>query len=231
MKSIISSTVATLVLSGFASAGQSTTVAAQPAATSGITGYAKVSGVTGSGSLEFGGESVSEDEDISGGRFDAGILFGNGFSLDGRYEHVEAESGVNQDEARILLNYTQEIAPNFSAFVGAGYGTQQLDLFYANLNSDAILANLGVEFTSGQLFGSLVYTHAFTMDSSVSWVSGGLGEGSPSVEEEDIGYLEANLGYQLNERLAVVASLEAQVYGDTVVEKDWLAGLGLRFGF
>jgi hypothetical protein len=51
------------------------------------------------------------------------------------------------------------------------------------------------------------------------------------VEEEDIGYLEANLGYQLNERLAVVASLEAQVYGDTVVEKDWLAGLGLRFGF
>lgn len=229
MKSIISSTVATLVLSGFASAGQSTTVAAQPAATSGITGYAKVSGVTGSASLGFGGGSVSEDEDISGGRFDAGILFGNGFSLDGRYEHVEAESGVNQDEARILLNYTQEIAPNFSAFVGAGYGTQQLDLFYANLNSDAILANLGVEFTSGQLFGSLVYTHAFTMDSSFS--EGFMGEGSPSVEEEDIGYLEANLGYQLNERLAVVASLEAQVYGDTVVEKDWLAGLGLRFGF
>lgn len=229
MKSIISSTVATLVLSGFASAGQSTTVAAQPAATSGITGYAKVSGVTGSASLGFGGGSVSEDEDISGGRFDAGILFGNGFSLDGRYEHVEAESVVNQDEARILLNYTQEIAPNFSAFVGAGYGTQQLDLFYANLNSDAILANLGVEFTSGQLFGSLVYTHAFTMDSSFS--GGFIGEGSPSVEEEDIGYLEANLGYQLNERLAVVASLEAQVYGDTVVEKDWLAGLGLRFGF
>jgi hypothetical protein len=113
--------------------------------------------------------------------------------------------------------------------VGAGYGTQQLDLFYANLNSDAILANLGVEFTSGQLFGSLVYTHAFTMDSSFS--EGFMGEGSPSVEEEDIGYLEANLGYQLNERLAVVASLEAQVYGDTVVEKDWLAGLGLRFGF
>jgi hypothetical protein len=224
---IISSTVASLVLSGFAIAGQSTTAAAQPAATSGITGYAKVSGVTGSASLEFAGASVSED--ISGGRYDAGILFGNGFSLDGRYEHVEAESNFNQDEARILLNYTQEIAPNFSAFVGAGYGTQQLDLTMANLNSDAILVNLGVEFTSGQFFGSLSYTHAFTMDSSFS--AGFLGGELPSVEEEDIGYLEANLGYQLNERLALVASIQTQVTGDSVAQKDWLAGLGLRFGF
>jgi hypothetical protein len=224
--SIISSTVASLLLSGFAIAGQSTTAAAQPAATSEITGYAQFSGVTGSGSLELP-DGASASDDISGGRFDAGILFGNGFSLDGRYEHVEAESNINQDEARILLNYTQEIAPNFSAFVGAGYGTQQLDFTEGNLNSDAILVNLGVAFTSGQFFGSLFYTHAFTMNSSVS----SLYDGFLSVEEEDIGLLEANLGYQLNERLALVGSIQAQVAGDSIAQKDWLAGLGLRFGF
>jgi hypothetical protein len=226
----ISSAVASILCSGFAIAGPSTS-AVQPAATTGITGYAKAQAVTGSGSLEFGGDSASED--ISGGRLDAGILFGNGFSLDGRYEHVEAESNLNQDEARILLNYTKEIAPNFSAFVGAGYGTQQLDFTFGNLNSDGILANIGVEFTSGQFFGSLFYTHSFTTDASVSGTGGLGGGGLPSgaVEEEDIGYLEANLGYQLNERVALVASLQAQVVGDSIAQKDWLAGLGLRFGF
>lgn len=221
----ISSAVASLLCSGLAIAGPSA-AAVQPAANTGITGYAKVQGVTGSASLELG--DLSEDENFSGGRLDAGILFGNGFSLDGRYEHVEAESNINQDEARILLNYTQEIAPNFSAFVGAGYGTQQLDLISANLNSDAILANIGVEFTSGQFFGSLFYTHAFAMDASFS---GGFGSGTPTVEKEDIGYLEANLGYQLNESLALVGSVQTQVVGDTALEKDWVAGLGLRLGF
>lgn len=225
----ISSAVASMLCSGFAIAGPSTS-AVQPAATTGITGYAKVQAVTGSATLELGETSISED--ISGGRLDAGILFGNGFSLDGRYEHVEAESNFNQDEARILLNYTQEIAPNFSAFAGVGYGTQQLDLVLANLNSDGILANIGVEFTSGQFFGSLFYTHSFTTDASFS-SSGGFGgpDTFPSVAEEDIGYLEANLGYQLNERLALVGSIQTQIVGDSIAQKDWLAGLGLRFGF
>ena len=224
---IISSAVASVLCSGFASAGQSA-AAVQPAATSGVTGYAEVSAVTGSESLEFGGDSASVSQDVSGGRFDGGLLFGNGFSLDGRYERLDAESDINQDQARVLLNYTQEIAPNISAFFGAGYGTQQIGASGYAINGDAILANAGIEFTSGQFFGSAVYTHAFTISVSESSPSG---SGGSSIEEVDVGYLEANLGYRLNDNVSAVASIETQVSGDSFVQKDWLAGLGLRFGF
>jgi len=230
---IIGSTVASLLCSVFASAGQSAS-AVQPAATSAITGYAEISAVTGSGTLSDFSESVTSlSQDASGARLNGGLLFGNGFSLDGRYEHVDAESAVNLDEARALLNYTQEIAPDISAFFGVGYGTQQLDVVLANLNSNAILANVGIGFTSGQFFGSAVYTHAFTTSASMSALDVlGSGAGySNSFSKVDIGYLEANLGYRLKENLSAVASIETQVVGDSMVQKDWLAGLGLRFGF
>jgi len=225
---IISSAVASVLCSGFASAGQSAS-AVQPAATSGVTGYAEVSAVTGSGSLQ--SEAGSTSSDVSGGRLDGGLLFGNGFSLDGRYEHVDAESSINEDQARVLLNYTQEIAPNISAFFGAGYGTQQFGVAGSGFNSDAILANAGIEFTSGQFFGSAVYTHSFATSTSLSDLGGSGGGSMPSIPKVDVGYLEANLGYRLNDNLSAVASIETQVSGNSFVEKDWLAGLGLRFGF
>ena len=229
---IISSAVASVLCSGFASAGQSAS-AVQPAATSGVTGYAEVSAVTGSESLnlDFGGGGGSLSEDVSGGRFDGGLLFGNGFSLDGRYERVDSESDISLDQARVLLNYTQEIAPNISAFFGAGYGTQQFGVAGSGFNSDAILANAGIEFTSGQFFGSAVYTHSFATSTSLSDLGGSGGGSMPSIPKVDVGYLEANLGYRLNDNLSAVASIETQVSGNSFVEKDWLAGLGLRFGF
>lgn len=237
---IISSTVASIVLSGFAIAGQSTTAAAQPAATSGITGYVEVSGVTGSGTLNAGGlgglggflgggsptGGGEVSEDVSGARVNGGLLFGNGLSLDGRFENVDSESGINLQQARVLLNYTQEIAPGVSAFAGAGYGAEQSELLIIDLNSQAILANVGITFTSGQFFGSAVYTHAFTTSATTNL----LGMGT-SMEKVDVGYLEANVGYRLTEKLSAVASIETQVTGDSMIQKDWLAGLGLRFGF
>ena len=239
---IISSTVASLVLSGFAIAGPSTTAAAQPAATSGITGYVEVSGVTGSGTLNAGGlgglgggllggdgsaTDVSEvSEDVSGARVNGGLLFGNGLSLDGRFENVDSESGINLQQARVLLNYTQEIAPGVSAFAGVGYGAEQSEMLIIDLNSQAILANVGISFTSGQFFGSAVYTHAFTTSATMNFLGT-----STSMDEIDVGYLEANVGYRLTEKLSAVASIETQVTGDSMIEKDWLAGLGLRFGF
>jgi len=225
----ISSAIASVLCSGFASAGQSA-AAVQPAATSGVTGYAEIAGVTGSDTMGFAGSSSSSD--VSGGRLDGGLLFGNGFSLDGRFEHVDAAGLFNVDQARAFLNYNQEIAPGISAFVGVGYGTEQMDAVFANLNSDAILANVGIELTSGQFFGSAFYTHGFATNSSYEALDFlGSGGGSMSVPKIDVGYLEANVGYHLNDNVSAVVSIETQVTGDSIVQKDWLASLGLRFGF
>jgi len=225
----ISSAIASVLCSGFASAGQSA-AAVQPAATSGVTGYAEIAGVTGSDTMGFAGSSSSSD--VSGGRLDGGLLFGNGFSLDGRFEHVDAAGLFNVDQARAFLNYNQEIAPGISAFVGVGYGTEQVDAVFANLNSDAILANVGIELTSGQFFGSAFYTHGFATNSSYEALDFlGSGGGSMSVPKIDVGYLEANVGYHLNDNVSAVVSIETQVTGDSIVQKDWLASLGLRFGF
>jgi hypothetical protein len=245
---LVGAIVAPLLISGLANAGQSTSTAAQPAAASGITGYVEVSGVTGSGTLNagglgglgglgsfLGGPAPTEgeptgggeiSEDVSGARVNGGLLFGNGLSLDGRFENVDSESGINLQQARVLLNYTQEIAPGVSAFAGAGYGAEQSELLIIDLNSQAILANVGITFTSGQFFGTLVYTHAFTTSTTMNLVGQ-----STSMDEIDVGYLEANVGYNLTEKLSAVASIETQVTGDSMIQKDWLAGLGLRFGF
>ncbi len=222
----ISSAVASVLCSGFASAGQSAS-AVQPAATSGVTGYAEIAAVTGSDTIGLDGSSASSD--VSGGRLDGGLLFGNGFSLDGRYETVDAEAGFNVEAARAFLNYNQEIAPGISAFFGAGYGTQQIDLVMVNVNSDAILANVGIELTSGQFFGSAFYTHAFTTSTSAPSTSGP--SFLPSLPKVDVGTLEANVGYHLNDNVSAVVSIETQVTGDSIIQKDWLASLGLRFGF
>jgi len=39
------------------------------------------------------------------------------------------------------------------------------------------------------------------------------------------------IGYDLTEQLSATCSIETQVYGDTFIEKDWMASLGLRFKF
>ena len=93
------------------------------------------------------------------------------------------------------------------------------------------MLNVGVEFTSGQFFSSVVYTHAFTNSATGELTGEGDFAGKGDLDTEDIGYLEGRVGYRINDQLSAILSLEGQVTGNTIVEKDWVTALGLRYSF
>jgi|GEM_PF-3103970 len=240
---VISSAVASLCISGLSVAGQCCTTAAQ-SATPAITSYLEASAVTGEGTLNL--DQVSGLQGMgslrgheSGVRLDGGLGFGNGFSVDGRYQHVENKTTDALTDIRALLNYTQAVAPGMAAFFGVGYGHQEFTVLgpIASSNSDAVLANVGVEFTSGQFFGSATYTYAFTTSNEITLnplvvgLLGGGGFTAPDAKKVDVGTLEARLGYHLTKQLSAVASLGAQLNGNSLVQENWVAGLGLRCSF
>lgn len=218
---------------GEVSASAHSTPASTSANNGGFSPYFGVSGVFG----EFEEFLVTDGEgyDVAGVRINGGLGFGNGFSIDGRYEYVEGDlfaTSIESDEFRIIGNYEQEIAQGLSLFGGIGYGRQShegnIDGALLELTGDGLLLNAGAKFSGGQLFGSLIYTHCITNSADVE-VNGVSVQGV--VEEEDLGYLEATVGYNVTEQLAATFSLETQVTGDTVIEKNWAAAIGLQYKF
>lgn len=211
-----------------------------------------VSGVFGEQTEDLTGSSY----DVAGVRFDLVQELANGFSLAGRFEHLEGDySGagagvalpggveIHSNEFRLLLNYDYELSQGFSLLGGIGYGWQNHDLLLGGTSvlessSNGILVNVGAVYSAGSFWGSLVYTHGFTMQSSIGGLGAlsGLGGGGPvaafgDYSDEDFGTLEATAGYHISEQLAATLSLEAQVTGDTVVEKDWVVAIGLNYDF
>jgi hypothetical protein len=219
-----------------------------------------VSGVFGEQTEGLGGSTY----DVAGVRVDLGHDLGSGFSFAGRFEHLEGDGGVlgstlgsstsgaglgegglDSNEFRLLLNYGQEVAQGLTLFGGIGYGWQNHDLLIGGTSifeasSNGILLNVGLDYTSGPFFGSLVYTHAFTLQNEIgigagAFALGGAGPlgalGGLNSEKEDLGLIELTAGYNINEQLAATLSLETQVFGDTFVEKDWALALGLKYSF
>lgn len=212
----------------------------------GLSPYLGVSGVFGEFEETAITSLANEDGsyDVAGVRVNGGLGFGNGFSIDGRYEHVEGDLydfDIDSDEFRALVNYEHEIQQGFSLFGGVGYGWLShegaADGVSLDLSGDGLLLNAGAKFSSGQLFGSLVYTHCFT-DSAEVDVRGfgaiGIPDGTYDGDDadlEDVGSLEATVGYNITEQLAATLSVETQVTGDTWIEKDWVAAIGLQYKF
>jgi predicted porin len=83
------------------------------------------------------------------------------------------------------------------------------------------MAEVGIKYQSGQFFGGLQYNHLFAMHSAPS----------AFLENEDIGLIEAHVGYQINENVAATLSVETQVVGDSALEKDLGIALGLLYSF
>ena len=232
---------------GDVSAPAQSSATAAAANSYGLSPYLGVSGVFG----EFEETGITDESyDVAGVRVNGGLGFGNGFSIDGRYEHLEGdlfEADIDSDEFRALVNYEQEVGQGFSLFGGIGYGwlshEASAEGLSLDLSGDGLLLNAGAKFTSGQFFGSLVYTHCFT-ESAETEISGfdaladELGveldesvDGKYEGDEEDVGSLEATVGYNITEQLAATLSVETQVTGDTWIEKDWVAAIGLQYKF
>ena len=186
---------------------------------------------------------ISQSYDVSGLRFVGGVDLGNGYSVDARYEKLSGDfpdfisetqtqfRDLDSDELRILLNRDFELSETLNLFGGIGYGWRDalLDtpLGSLSVSGDGVLANLGLEFSTGHYFASLVYTHCFTQNIDVS----GLGFGSPNLKKEDFGYLEATVGYDITEQLAATLAYECNVYGDQYLEKDHVIAIGLNYSF
>ena len=167
-----------------------------------------------------------------GFRLDAGFGLGNGLSLDGRFENAyldtigsgDSAMDLKYNELRALAHYTTQLNDGVSLIAGLGYG----DMGFSSggvdfLATEGLLADIGIQAQSGQFTASLTYTHLFALQTTAL----SFGPGA----KEDIGLLEASLGYQVNENVSATLSAQTQVLGDTVVEKDLSVTAGVRYSF
>jgi len=190
--------------------------------------YFGISYVDGEQSLNLFGTPQSYD--VSGLRFVGGVDLGNGYSIDARYEKLSGDfpfsesqtQDTDSDELRILLNRDFELSETLNLFGGIGYGWRGLSSGSDEVNEDGILANLGLEFSTGHYFASLVYTHCFTQN---------IDHSNAGLQKEDFGNLEATVGYDITEQLAATLAYECNVYGDQYLEKDHVIAIGLNYSF
>jgi hypothetical protein len=235
-KYYIATLSATVLTCAMAHAGD--TLATAPTAsspTSGFSPYLGVSGVYNEATLSEGSDSITED--ATGFKLVGGFALSHGFSVDGSFEKTYGSFGAlggpdgpstdfSFTDIRLLLNYTHELEQGFSLVGGLGYGYFGLDVAGFTVSSEGLMAEVGINYQSGQFFGGLQYNHLFSMHTS------GFGFGGPgALPGEDVGAIEAFVGYQINENVAATLSVETQVVGDSLLEKDLGIALGLQYSF
>lgn len=235
-KYYIATLSATVLTCAMAHAGD--TLATAPTAsspTADFSPYLGVSGVYNELTLSApGNDSVTDD--TTGFKLVGGFDLSHGFSVDGSFEKTYGSFGalggptpstdLSFTDVRLLLNYTHELEQGFSLVGGLGYGYLGLDVAGFTVSSEGLLAEVGINYQSGQFFGGLQYNHLFSMHSS------GFGFGGPgALPDEDVGAIEAFVGYQINENVAATLSVETQVVGDSALEKDLGIALGLQYSF
>jgi hypothetical protein len=216
-----------------AHAGDTLATASTPSSpTVGISPYLGVSGVYNDFTLSApGAGSISED--TTGFKIVGGVALSHGFSVDGSFEKTYgslAIGGPSSDfsftDTRVIVNYTHELEQGFSLVGGLGYGYLGVDIAGFTISSEGLMAEAGIRYQSGQFFGGLQYNHLFSMHTS------GIGFGGPNtLPGEDVGAIEAHVGYQINENVAATLSVETQVVGDSLLEKDLGIALGLLYSF
>jgi len=171
-----------------------------------------------------------------GFRLDAGFGLGNGLSLDGRFENAFTDpigtGGSAQElkfnELRALAHYTTQLNDGVSLIGGLGYGDMGFSIGGMDyIATEGLLADIGIQAQSGQFTASLTYTHLFALQTTAL----SFGPDSSAPPKEDIGLLEASLGYQVNENVSATLSAQTQVLGDTVVEKELSVTAGVRYSF
>jgi hypothetical protein len=229
----LSATVLTCAIAYAGNTSATTTTAGSPTA-SGISPYLGVSGVYNEFTLSaLGANSITED--ASGFKLVGGFDLSHGFSVDGSFEKTYGSIALdglvagdfNFTDTRLIVNYTHELEQGFSVVGGLGYGYFGVDFQGLIASSEGLMAEAGIKYQSGQFFGGLTYSHLFSMHSSslASLLAPGL------IEGEDVGAIEAYVGYQINENVAATLSAETQVFGDSLLEKDLGIALGLRYSF
>jgi hypothetical protein len=235
-KHYIATLSASFLACAMAHAGEALAIA--PAASaptiSSLGTYLGVSGVYNQFTLgNLGGGGGSIDEDTTGFKVLGGLALSHGFSIDGSFEKTYGSADLggtdtdfNFTDTRLLINYTHELNQGFSLIGGLGYGYLGFDVQGFTVSSEGLLAEVGVKYQSGQFFGGLTYTHLFSLHSS-AFALGGPGNFSG----EDVGAIEASLGYQINENIAATLSVETQVVGDSILEKDLGIAIGLLYSF
>jgi hypothetical protein len=226
-KYYIATLSATVLTCAMAHAGD--TLATAPTAsspTAGFSPYLGVSGVYNELTAGLGGDSITED--TTGFKLVGGFELSHGFSVDGSFEKTYGSVALGGDSAdfsftdtRLIVNYTHELEQGFSLVGGLGYGYLGVDFEGITISTEGLMAEAGIKYQSGQFFGGLQYNHLFSMHTVPSAL----------LENEDIGLIEAYVGYQINENVAATLSVETQVVGDSLLEKDLGVALGLLYSF
>ena len=246
-KYYIATLSATVLTCAMAHAGD--TLATAPTASSStaaeISPYLGVSGVYNEWSLP---ALLGGSENTTGYKVEGGVALSHGFSINGSFEEtfgtVDVAGLLSADfsftDTRVLVNYTHELEQGFSLVGGLGYGYLGLDLQGITASSEGLLAEAGIKYRSGQFFGGLTYNHLFSMHTSsgLNLADALIGAIAPpgalpslAVPGEDVGAIEAYVGYQFNENVAATLSVETQVVGDSALEKDLGIALGLQYSF
>jgi len=155
--------------------------------------------------------------------------------LDGRFENAFTDpigtGGSAQElkfnELRALAHYTTQLNDGVSLIGGLGYGDMGFSIGGMDyIATEGLLADIGIQAQSGQFTASLTYTHLFALQTTAL----SFGPDSSAPPKEDIGLLEASLGYQVNENVAVThTGSNAQFFLDYCIAKNLsLRGKGGR---
>jgi len=246
-KYYIATLSATVLTCAMAHAGDTLATAPTPSSpTAGFSPYLGVSGVYNEWSLP---ALLGGSENTTGYKVEGGVALSHGFSINGSFEEtfgsVDVDGLLSADfsftDTRVIVNYTHELEQGFSLVGGLGYGYLGLDLQGVTASSEGLLAEAGIKYRSGQFFGGLQYNHLFSMHTSslLNLADALLGTVAPpgtvlpslAVPGEDVGAIEAYVGYQINENIAATLSVETQVVGDSLLEKDLGVALGLQYSF
>jgi hypothetical protein len=229
-KYYIATLSATVLTCAMAHAGD--TLATAPTASSSTAGFSPYLGVSGVYN-EFTTSSPGSDsvtDETTGFRLVGGFDLSHGFSVDGRFEKTYGSSNgfdYNILDTRLILNYTHELEQGFSLVGGLGYGYFGQEAGGFTVSTEGLMAEVGIKYQSGQFFGGLQYNHHFAMQTN----SPSFGGAGALLPKEDFGLIEACVGYQINENVAATLSLESQVVGDLLIEKDLGIALGLQYSF
>lgn len=233
-KYYIAALSATALTCAMAHAGD--TLATAPSASSptsaGFNPYIGVGGVYNEYSAESDDETTTGD--TTGYEVVGGFDLSHGFSVNGSFERTFGSLSLGDDEdfedfgadfsitdIRLIVNYTHELQQGLSLVGGLGYGYVGIDLETITIiSTEGLMAEVGIKYQSGQFFGGLQYNHLFAMHTAPS-----------DLEDEDLGFIEAYLGVQINESVAATLSVETQVVGDSIIEKDLGIALGLHYSF
>ena len=158
------------------------------------------------------GELVGTGLAADGEGFMAGLeyQYTDHLGINGRYEVADFDIYQN---FRLTLDRKMDLTDDLSLHLAGGYNWQ--NLLARSVETDGLLANVGLSWERGTWFFGANYYRIFALDTSTNFSTDGV---SGDLPEKHSDLVEVVAGYRFSEDFALTLSYERQIGGDTQIE-------------